>query len=365
MEIKNKNIHRVDRLTRVLVGEGVILATLLFAPTELKILGYFIAALVFLGAITGVSYLYTVLNINTREKFKEHKVLEGILIYMIFIVALIPFYQRGGLQDIERELVVATIVGFLAQMIDGSLGMAYGISSNTFLISAGIPPVVSSASVHTAEIATAGFSGLAHLRAGNVDKHILKYIIFPGIFGAFLGAYLLTNIPTTYIKPFIAVYLLVMGILIIEKSFERKPLIIRSFLWIKDKLRMDHDPKWGNKLFPFGALGGLLDSVGGGGWGPIITLTLFFKGENLRQAIGSVVVAEFFVTLTASIALLAALKLEHWQTIAGLIIGGILAAPLGPFITKKLPLKPLMLMVGILVSALSLRTIYLFYLSLL
>lgn len=358
-----RNIHNVDRLLRVLIAEGLALAGFFTAGPRFQMLFYGLAALLVFNALVGISSTYILLDINTRERFRRSLWLEGILIYSIAFIAMIPLYLRGEFFEFDRQLFLATGIGFVAQLIDGSLGMAYGITSNAFLLSFGFPPVASSASIHTAEIVTSGAEGMAHLRAGNVDRGILKYLIIPGVLGAVTGAYLLTSIPGDLLLPFISVYLFIMGFLLIEKAFERKPLIIKTLIFFRDKLMQARSERWGRKLSPFGFIGGILDSIGGGGWGPLITLTLFFKGENLRKAIGSVILSEFFVALAASAALLAALRFEYWQTIVGLIIGGLLAVPLGPYLTKKLPYKPLMIMVGVLVTLLSLRNLLGFFLS--
>jgi uncharacterized membrane protein YfcA len=359
-----RNIHNVDRLLRVLVAEMLALTGYFFADIRFEFLFYGLAVVLLLNALVGISSTYILLDINTREKFERHRIVEGVLIYLVVFLGLIPLYQHGGVFSGEdNQLLVATLIGFIAQAIDGSLGMAYGISSNTMLISLGIPPVVSSASIHTAEIVTAGAEGVAHLRAGNVDRGVLKYLIIPGVIGALVGAYLLTSIPGEKIAPFISLYLFVMGMLLIDKAFERKPMIIKAFIFFRDKLMRVREERWGHKLMPFGLLGGALDTIGGGGWGPLITLTLFFRGENLRKAIGSVIFSEFFVALASSAALLASLKFEYWQTIVGLIIGGLLAVPLGPYLTKKLPYKPLMIMVGVLVVGLSMKNLVSFFVS--
>lgn len=358
-----KNIHSADRLIRLVIAEALAFYGYYYLPSSLSLITYIVSFLMLIGSATGVSYIYTLFDLDSNNFFKGWlvNILKIILIYTAVILALLPLYHDGASLLARRELIIATIIGFTAQIIDGSLGMAYGITSNTFLLSMGIPPIASSASIHTAEILTSGAEGLAHLKAGNVDRHILKYLAISGAIGAFVGAYLLSNISSDFIKPFIAIYLFIMGVLIIEKAFEKKPLIIKAFCWVKHRLQMAHGEQWGYKLTPFGVIGGILDSIGGGGWGPLITLTLFFKGENLRQAIGSVTLTEFFVTAVASITLLTALKMEYWQIILGLMIGGLLAVPVGPYITKKLPYKPLMIFVGTLVTLLSLRTLYIFF----
>lgn len=356
-----RNIHNIDRLLRVLLAEGFALGGYFLIGPGFEYLFYGIAIFLVLNALVGISSTYILFDINTRERFERHRIVEGILIYVIVFVALIPLYQKEGWGVFDQQLIVATAIGFFAQAVGGSLGMAYGITSNSLLIGLGIPPVVSSASVHTAEVIKSGAEGMAHLRAGNVDKKILKYLIIPGVLGALIGSYLLTTVSATFLMPFISLYLLIMGFLMIEKAFEKKPLIIKMFIFFRDRLMKAREERWGRKLRPFGFVGGLLDSVGGGGWGPLITLTLFFRGENLRKAIGSVVFSGFFVTLTASIALLSFLHMSYWQTIVGLMIGGLLAMPLGPYLTKRLPYKPLMIMVGLLVIILSIKNLYSFF----
>jgi len=226
-------------------------------------------------------------------------------------------------------------------MIDGALGMAYGVSSTTVLLSMGVPPATASASVHTAEVFTTGVSGLSHLKLGNVNKNLFWKLLVPGAIGGALGAYILTSIPERMIKPFVAFYLLVMGIVILRKAFRK---IRESSAQIR--------------LFPLGLVGGFFDAIGGGGWGPIVTSTLVAKGHNPRFTIGSVNLAEFFVTVTEVAAFLATIGLIQWEVIAGLIVGGVMAAPLAAYVCKKLSSRTLMIIVGTLIIALSIRTMY-------
>lgn len=234
------------------------------------------------------------------------------------------------------------LVGFVAQMIDGALGMAYGVSSTSILLSFGVSPAIASASVHTAEVFTTGVSGISHLKLGNVKKELFKKLLIPGLMGGIAGAYFLSSVPGNKIKPFIAFYLLLMGFVIIYKSFH--PL----------KEKEVH-----SKLFPLGLVGGFFDACGGGGWGPIVTSSLVARGNNPRLTIGSVNLAEFFVTLAQAITFFTMIQLTHLKVILGLIIGGIVAAPFAALVCKKLPTKALMRIVGTLIIFLSLRTIYL------
>jgi len=238
------------------------------------------------------------------------------------------------------DLFIFIVVGFIAQIIDGSLGMAYGVTSTTFLLSIGVPPATASASVHTAEIFTSGASGLSHLRFGNVDKKLFKKLVIPGIIGGVLGAYILTTLPGKTIKPFVAFYLFIMGLMIFRKAFKK-----------------NQEKAVETKLFPLGVTGGFFDAIGGGGWGPIVTSTLVARGHNPRFAIGSVNLAEFFLTVAEVSTFFTIVGLVHWQIIVGLIVGGVLAAPLAAYVCKRLPSRALMIIVGVLVIALSIKTI--------
>lgn len=240
------------------------------------------------------------------------------------------------------NVMTFVIVGFVAQMIDGALGMAYGVSSTTFLLSVGVPPAAASASVHIAEIFISGVSGLSHLRLGNVDSRLLKRLVVPGVVGGILGAYLLTSIPGDKIRPFISIYLLVMGLVI---------------LWKALRAQQSHK-KTESRLIPLGLIGGFFDATGGGGWGPIVTSTLVARGHNPRSAIGSVNLTEFFVTVAESATFVAIMGVVHWQIILGLIIGGVLAAPLAAYVCQRLPARTLMLILGTLIICLSVRAIY-------
>ncbi|MDO9546757.1 MAG: sulfite exporter TauE/SafE family protein [Pelolinea sp.] len=242
------------------------------------------------------------------------------------------------------QFLLYVLVGFTAQTIDGALGMAYGVSCTSFLLAVGVPAALASASVHVSEVFTTFVSGISHFKLGNVDRKLFKSLLIPGILGGVIGAYVLTNFPGDALKPYISAYLLLMGIRIIYKSikeFQKEPKEI------------------GRGIYLLGFVGGMMDAVGGGGWGPIVTSTLVARGNSARTTIGSVNASEFFVTLAEAIVFLIFLKMTTWQVIAGLIVGGVIAAPLAAIVTKKLDPRKLMLGVGILISLLSLRTIYL------
>lgn len=244
--------------------------------------------------------------------------------------------------DIEFFIYVA--VGFIAQLIDGSLGMAYGVSASTLLLAFGLPPAISSATVHAAECFTTGASAISHHAFGNINWKIFRKLVLPGIVGAVLGAYILVNLPGDVLKPYIAGYLLIMGLIIVKKSLSR----------IKSKNVSTH-------LIPLGFLGAFVDAIGGGGWGPIVTSTLIVRGNHIRQTIGTVNAVEFFVTLAASVTFILTLGFGNWHIILGLALGGLLAAPIGAWACKRVPAKPFMVFVGLLVIGISIRTFLKYY----
>ena len=238
------------------------------------------------------------------------------------------------------DILYYVAAGFAAQLIDGTLGMAYGVSASTLLLSMGIPPPVTSATVHAAECFTTGASAVSHHAFGNVDPQLLRRLVGPGIAGAVLGATVLSSLPAERLTRYVAVYLLAMGIVIIVKSIrEFPPRAVTSH------------------VAPLGFAGALLDAMGGGGWGPIVASTLIARGNHVRRTVGTVNAAEFFVTLAASATFIVTLGLSHWPIIAGLALGGLIAAPIGAWLCTRVPVRPLMGIVGVLVILLSLRTL--------
>ncbi len=247
----------------------------------------------------------------------------------------------------DINILLFILVGFIAQMIDGALGMAYKVSSNTVLLGLGVPPAAASASVHMAGVVTSGISGYSHWTLGNVDMKLVRRLLVPGVIGGLLVAYILTNIDGNIIKPYIAVYLMVMGGIIIYKAYTMTP-------------RKKPDEYHGPRISLLGLFGGFFDSIGGGGWGPVVTSTLVAHGKHVRRTIGSVNFSEFFITLGQSILFIFSLNFgEYWQIILGLLIGGAIAAPIAARLAQKLPIKALMIVVGVLIILLSIRTLYL------
>lgn len=240
----------------------------------------------------------------------------------------------------DSEFLLYVLAGFAAQLIDGTLGMAYGVSASTLLLSMGLPPAVTSATVHAAECFTTGASAVSHHAFGNVDRALFRRLVVPGVAGAVVGAYALVSVSGEALTKYVALYLVVMGAVIIVKSMrEFPPRTVTSH------------------VAPLGFVGALLDAMGGGGWGPIVASTLIARGNQVRQTVGTVNAAEFFVTLAASVTFVLTLGLSHWPVIAGLALGGLLAAPLGAWLCTRVPVRPLMALVGALVIVVSLRTL--------
>jgi uncharacterized membrane protein YfcA len=244
------------------------------------------------------------------------------------------------LEEITSEIWFYVVAGFVAQIIDGAMGMAYGVTASSLLIGFGVPPAITSATVHAAECFTTGTSGLSHHYFGNVDRRLFRTLIIPGVLGAVAGAYLLSSFSGDTVKPYVAGYLLLMGLIVTYKSFREFP-----------------PRKITKHLLPLGFGGAFMDAAGGGGWGPIVSSTLIARGSDIRITIGSVCAVEFFVALAASITFFIALGLTYWQIIAALAVGGIVAAPIGAYLCKRLPLRPFMFAVGLLIIALSVRTL--------
>jgi uncharacterized membrane protein YfcA len=238
-----------------------------------------------------------------------------------------------------ENIIQFAAVGFIAQLIDGAIGMAYGITSSSILLALGVNPVVASASVHAAEVFTTGTSALSHWRLGNIDRSIFKRLLIPGMLGGGAGAYILSEIPNEFLRPVVSAYLLVMAITILCKAI--RPMVAKAF------------PSRG--LPPLAFIGAMLDAIGGGGWGPIVTSSMIGWGIPPRVAIGTSNAVEFFVTTVIAGALFPHVTGEMWNIVLGLVIGGVVAAPFAAVLTKRLPVRLLMGMVGTTVFMISLN----------
>lgn len=235
-------------------------------------------------------------------------------------------------------------VGFLAQIVDGALGMAFGVISQTMLVSVlGMPPAAASASTHLVEVFTTGTSGASHIWQRNVDWGLFRRLVPFGIIGGVAGAYILSNVDASVARPFVMIYLTGVGIYLFVKAFR----LNRYYF---------EDPK---TTRPLAFAGGFLDAAGGGGWGPVVTSNLLIQGGDPAKTVGTVNTAEFLLALTISISFIAHLGLAAFTVATvGLIIGGVLAAPLGAIVVKRISPRSLLLAVAVVLIATSLFAIY-------
>ena len=232
------------------------------------------------------------------------------------------------------------LIGRAAQLVDGALGMAYGLVSSSVLLGMGLPPAQVSASIHAAEVFTTGASGASHIALGNVDRRLFLRLAIPGVVGGVIGAYVLTQLPGDLIRPFIYLYLLVLAVLILVRASGR--MVPRREV---------------RRVPVLGFFAGLLDASGGGGWGPLATSTLLAGGGQARTVIGSVNAAEFVVTLAVSITFFLSIGIEHLQIVLGLLVGGMIAAPVAALLVRRVREKWVLVAVGLLVLCISLYQI--------
>ena len=238
------------------------------------------------------------------------------------------------------ELLPFILVGFAAQLVDGALGMAFGVISNTLLIGVlGVPPALASQRVHVVECFTTATSGISHLLHRNIDRRLFFRLLIPGIIGGVTGAYLLTSIDGSVIKPFVLIYLAGIGLW----------LLIRGILYPPRLREAKH-------VAPLGLVGGFLDAAGGGGWGPVVTSNLLVQGADPRKVVGTVNSVEFFLTVTISATFIFHLGIADLAgATLGLLIGGVVAAPFGAVVVRYLAPKTMLILVGI---ALTLTSAY-------
>lgn len=249
-----------------------------------------------------------------------------------------------------KKLIILAIVGFLAQLIDGALGMAYGVSSTTLLLAYGIAPAVASATIHLSEVATTAASGIAHFKFGNVDKVMLYRLIIPGSIGAFTGACFLSNLPGEIVKPYISAFLLLLGIYV----------VFRFLFTFKSSEVKEAKPISIKQSIPLGLIAGFADATGGGGWGPIATPVLLSKKEmTARKVVGTVDTSEFAIAVSATIGFLISLGWEtvNFLWVGALVIGGIVAAPIAAWLVRKVPAQLMGILVGGFIILVNARTL--------
>jgi len=303
----------------------------------------------------------------TRSDFGKSIITKrlSIVLTIIIVIGIIFSYLFANISDdhynkffdfllnlAQPEFLTYILIGFVAQMIDGALGMAYGASSMTMLTSFGVSASIANSCIKLSEVFTTSASGFSHWKLGNINKKLVKNLIIPGIIGAFFGAVLiayadsLEGVSKKYVKPIISIYILMLGVYIIYKALRKKAK--------KKKTK---------RLGALATFGGFMDAAGGGGWGPIVTSTLISKGRSPKYTIGSVNLSEFFVALTSAVVITLVIGLKEWYVDAfevalGLIIGGIIAAPMGAVVAGKVKAKPMMLIVGTLIILVNSFNIY-------
>lgn len=265
----------------------------------------------------------------------------GYIVFPFFPVKEMWHYGIETMQGWGTTFYLMILAGFLAQLVDGALGMGYGVTCTAVLLSIGTPLPAISGSIHAAEMFSSGASGLSHYKFGNVNKKLFLLLLLPGVAGAVAGALLLSWLGDSYavyIKPVLAVYTLLLGVRILSNAFRkaRSRRKVKCVGWLA-------------------AAGGFLDSFGGGGWGPLVTSTLIAKGKTPRYVIGTVSITEFFVTFASALTFFTMIGISHLQVIIGLIIGGVAAAPLAAKLSGRLPLKTMFVAVGSLVILWSLN----------
>ncbi len=284
---------------------------------------------------------------NRWKKIASYSVLAfALMLVGHFIFSYLPLKEMAAgtvkwYGTLDKNIIWMLLAGFLAQLVDGALGMGYGVTSATILLSAGVNPAAISGSIHTAEMFASGASGYSHYKFGNVNKKLFKALLIPGVIGAVAGACLLVLLGDkygNYIRPVIAIYTLVLGLKFILNAF-RQSKVSKKFRHYK----------------LLAAAGGFFDSFGGGGWGPIVTSTLINNGRSHKYVIGSVSLTEFFVTLASAFTFFTLIGVSHWQVIAALIIGGLVAAPIAAKLAGRLPKKTAYFLLGILVIIWSAR----------
>ena len=249
-----------------------------------------------------------------------------------------------------RTLILIGVAGFVAQLVDGALGMAYGATSSTLVLAIGLSPATASASVHLAEVGTTLVSGASHWRFGNVDWRTVRRIGIPGALGAFVGAVVLSSVSAEVAKPWMASVLLVLGAYVLARFSLRRAVQRPGRRYVR-----------GRYLAPLGLTAGFVDATGGGGWGPVATPTLIATGRmEPRKVIGSVDTSEFLVAISASIGFLLALGSQgiRWSIVGAMLVGGILAAPLAAWLVQKVTARLLGVSVGGLIVITNARTLF-------
>ncbi|MBV8251480.1 MAG: sulfite exporter TauE/SafE family protein [Chitinophaga sp.] len=257
-----------------------------------------------------------------------------------------PTFQQY-VADIPPTFYYFLLAGFIFAMIDGAIGMSYGITSTTFSLSMGIPPASASTAVHISEILSNGIAGWMHFKMGNINKKLFKMLIIPGITGAVIGAYLLSSLEhyATYTKPVVSLYTLILGSIILKRA-------------INVRYKKAHQHKKIKRIGILGFFGGFIDAIGGGGWGSIVLSSLIAGGRHPRFSLGTVKLCRFFIAMLSSLTFVTVLSHVHWEAVMGLVIGSALASPIAAKVSNKISAKTIMIAVAVIVILASLKSIY-------
>ena len=299
-----------------------------------------------------VKVLNDVTSILVEKKTQDNKnliwLLWGTLVFAIVVTIFTLWNKdpdfRTYVQGIDRKFYYFLGAGFVFAMIDGAIGMSYGVTSTTFSLSMGITPATASMGVHLSEILSNGIAGWMHYRMGNINWKLFKMLLIPGIIGAVMGAYILSSLEhySAYTKPFVSLYTLILGIVIFRKALKNGQK--RTTAKIK-------------RIGLLGFGGGFIDAVGGGGWGSIVLSTLIAGGRHPRFSLGTVKLSRFFIALMSSLTFITMLGGASWEAVSGLVIGSALASPIAAKISNKISAKAIMMAVAVIVILISIRAI--------
>jgi len=291
------------------------------------------------------------LTSSRRKVFNKYMIAISVVVLVLLFTYL--FLSANQLTELQAALQKDNnlfywmlLVGFTAEIVAGSMGMGYGVICTTILLILNVPPTIISASIHSAESFTSAAGSISHWQLGNINKKLAKALAIPAIIGAVAGALLLSYVGERYAKitkPFIALYTMYLGIRILQNAFTK---------------RDSNSKKKNVNITALGLIGGFIDSVGGGGWGPLVTGTFIKNGHTPRYVIGSSTFAKCILTVASAITFIFTIGIHHWNIVAGLLIGGIVTAPFSAMLTSKLPTKKMFIAVGIVVIFCSLITIY-------
>jgi len=291
------------------------------------------------------------LTSSRRKVFNKYMIAISVVVLVVLFTYL--FLSANQLTELQAALQKDNnlfywmlLVGFTAEIVAGSMGMGYGVICTTILLILNVPPTIISASIHSAESFTSAAGSISHWQLGNINKKLAKALAIPAIIGAVAGALLLSYVGERYAKitkPFIAIYTMYLGIRILQNAFTK---------------RDSNSKKKNVNITALGLIGGFIDSVGGGGWGPLVTGTFIKNGHTPRYVIGSSTFAKCILTVASAVTFIFTIGIHHWNIVAGLLIGGIVTAPFSAMLTSKLPTKKMFIAVGIVVIFCSLITIY-------